>query len=290
MNRQSKPLKEWRSLPLTYSERSKSKLETIAIINQKGGVGKSTTAAAVGAGLILKGYRVLFIDLDAQGNISHTLRANPNSSGIMAMLQEPEIVEQAIEELPTAAITGNKERKGAAAVYGIIASSNRLAAADTLLDSVGKEYRLKEALELIAPLYDYCIIDTPPALGILTVNALTAATAAIVPAQADIYSLQGIAQLSNTVNTIKKYCNPELAILGIVLTRYNGRAIISRELAELISSTAAKLNTKAYSTKIRECTAIKESQAVRECIYTYAPKSNAAADYTALLSEIITEV
>ena len=265
-------------------------MKAIAVINQKGGVGKSTTAAAVGAGLILKGYRVLFIDLDAQGNISHTLRANPNSSGIMATLQEPEIVEQAIEELPTAAITGNTERKGAAAVYGIIASSNRLAAADTLLDSVGKEYRLKEALELIAPLYDYCIIDTPPALGILTVNALTAATAAIVPAQADIYSLQGIAQLSNTVNTIKKYCNPELAILGIVLTRYNGRAIISRELAELISSTAAKLNTKAYSTKIRECTAIKESQAVRECIYTYAPKSNAAADYSALLSEIITEI
>ena len=265
-------------------------MKAIAVINQKGGVGKSTTAAAVGAGLILKGYRVLFIDLDAQGNISHTLRATPNSSGIMAMLQEPEIVRQTIEELPTAAITGSKERKGAAAVYGVIASSNKLAAADTLLDSVGKEYRLKEALELIEPLYDYAIIDTPPALGILTVNALTAATAAIVPAQADIYSLQGIAQLSNTVNTIKKYCNPELEILGIVLTRYNSRAIISRELAELISSTAAKLNTKAYSTKIRECTAIKESQAVRECIYTYAPKSNAAADYSALLSEIITEV
>ena len=253
-------------------------MKIIAVINQKGGVGKSTTAAAVGAGLILKGYRVLFIDLDAQGNISHTLRATPNSSGIMAMLQEPEIARQTIEELPTAAITGNRERKGAAAVYGIIASSNKLAAADTLLDSVGKEYRLKEALELIEPLYDYVIIDTPPALGILTVNALTAATAA------------GIAQLSNTVNTIKKYCNPELAILGIVLTRYNSRAIISRELAELISSTAAKLNTKAYSTKIRECTAIKESQAVRECIYTYAPKSNAAADYSALLSEIITEI
>ena len=265
-------------------------MQTIAIINQKGGVGKSTTAAAIGAGLILKGYKVLFIDLDAQGNISHTLRATPNSSGIMAMLQEPEIVRQTIEELPTAAITGSKERKGAAAVYGIIASSNKLSAADTLLDSVGKEYRLKEALELIEPLYDYCIIDTPPALGILTVNALTAATAAIVPAQADIYSLQGISQLSNTVNTIKKYCSPGLAILGIVLTRYNSRAIISRELAELMSSTAAKLNTKAYSTKIRECTAIKESQAVRECIYTYAPKSNAAADYSALLSEIITEI
>lgn len=265
-------------------------MKTIAIINQKGGVGKSTTAAAVGAGLILKGYRVLFIDLDAQGNISHTLRATPNSSGIMEMLQEPEIIRQAIEELPTAAITGDRERKGAAATYGIIASSNKLAAADTLLEGVGKEYRLKEALELIEPLYDYVIIDTPPALGILTVNALTAATAAIVPAQADIYSLQGISQLSGTITTVKRYCNPTLEILGIVLTRYSGRAIISRELAELISSTAAKLNTKAYSTKIRECTAIKEAQAVRESIYTYAPRSNAAADYTALLNEIKLEV
>ena len=99
-------------MPLIYSERSKNRVKAIAVINQKGGVGKSTTAAAVGAGLILKGYRVLFIDLDAQGNISHTLRATPNSSGIMAMLQEPEIVRQTIEELPTAAITGSKERKG----------------------------------------------------------------------------------------------------------------------------------------------------------------------------------
>ena len=265
-------------------------MKTIAVINQKGGVGKSTTAAAIGAGLILKGYRVLFIDLDAQGNISHTLRATKSSSDIMSMLQEPEQIKQAIEELPTAAITGKKERKGAAPNYGLIASSNKLAAADTLLDTVGKEYKLKEALEYIEPLYDYVIIDTPPALGILTVNALTAAQAAIVPAQADIYSLQGISQLDGTITTIKKYCNPELVILGIVLTRYNARAIISRELADLIGATAEKLHTKAYTTKIRECIAIKEAQAVKECIYTYAPRSNAAADYTALLDEITAEV
>lgn len=264
-------------------------MQTISIINQKGGVGKSTTAAAIGTGLILKGYRVLFIDLDAQGNITHTLRAKPDS-GVMAALQEPDTIEQAIQRLPTAAIMHDKERIGAAASYDVIASSPRLSAADTIIDGVGKEYKLKESLELIKPLYDYCIIDTPPALGILTVNALTAATAAIIPAQADIYSLQGISQLSSTIETVKKYCNPELEILGIVLTRYNGRAIISRELAELISSTAEKLNTKAYSTTIRECTAIKESQAVRESIYTYAPRSNAAADYTALLKEILLEV
>lgn len=265
-------------------------MKTIAVINQKGGVGKSTTAAAIGTWLILKSYRVLFIDLDAQGNISYTLRATQQTCDIMSMLQEPELISQTIEKLPTAAITGKREYKKSADTYSIIASSNKLSAADSLLNTVGKEYRLKESLGHIEPLYDYVIVDTPPALSILTVNALTAAQAAIVPAQADIYSLQGISHLHNTIATIKKYCNPQLEILGIVLTRYNGRTIISKELAELISSTAKKLQTKAYTTKIRECTAIKEAQAVKECIYTYSPKSNAASDYMALLNEITMEV
>ena len=259
---------------------------TIAIINQKGGVGKSTTAAAIGTGFILIGKRVLFVDLDAQGNISHTLRADIGNSGIMAALDEPENVAAAIQELPTAAITGNRERKGAAATYSIIASSPKLSAADTIIDGVGKEYRLKEALELCSGKYDYCIIDTPPALGILTVNALTAATDIIIPAQADIYSLQGIAQLNSTITTVRKYCNPQLEIIGILLTRYNSRAIITKELTRMISHTAAQLDTGVCGVFIRECTAIKEAQAVRESIYTYAPKSNAAADYKALLHEI----
>lgn len=265
-------------------------MRKIAVINQKGGVGKSTTAAAIGSGLILNGYRVLFIDLDAQGNMSNTLRADQSDSHIIEMLQDPSIVDQAIEGLPTKEITGGKQRVKAAEIYGVIPSSGKLAAADTILDSVGKEYRLKEALENIEPLYDYVIIDTPPALGILTVNALTAADYVIIPSQADVYSLQGISQLSGTINTIKKYCNPNLEILGIVLTRYNARTIINRELATVISSTAGKLKAKLYITPIRECTAIREAQAVKECIYTYSPKSNATADYYSLLNEITKDI
>lgn len=247
---------------------------SIAVINQKGGVGKSTTALAIGAGLILKGYRVLFIDLDAQGNLSYTLRASTQGYNAMGVLQRPETATEEIQ----------RTEQG-----DIIASSPALAGADTVITETGKEYRLKEALEHCSGNYDYCVIDTPPALGILTVNALTACNGVIIPAQADVYSLQGISQLNGTLQTVKKYCNPELEIMGIVLTRYNARSIISREVAEMIEETALQLNTKVYTTKIRECTALKEAQAVQRNIFSYAPRSNATADYKALVAEITLE-
>ena len=248
-------------------------MDVLAVINQKGGVGKSTTALAVGAGLTLKGYRVLYIDLDAQGNLSYTLGAATSGLTAMDLLQG---------ESPQATI--QKTEQG-----DIVASSPSLAGADTIITATGKEYRLREALEPLSGLYGYCIIDTPPALGILTVNALTACTGAIIPAQADIYSLQGISQLHTTIETVKRYCNPALTIKGIVLTRYNARAVISREVADMIEQTAGQLRAKLYNAKIRECTAIKEAQATQQSIYSYAPKSNAAADYTTLVNEILDE-
>lgn len=248
-------------------------MEIIAVINQKGGVGKSTTAHAIGAGLTLKGHRVLYIDLDAQGNLSYTLGANTGGLTAMELLQGRN-TQAAIQRT---------------AQGDIIASSPSLAGADTIITATGKEYRLREALEPLKKNYDYCIIDTPPALGILTINALTACNGAIIPAQADIYSLQGISQLHSTIETVKRYCNPALSIKGIVLTRYNSRAIISREVADMIEQTAGQLQTKLYKAKIRECTAIKEAQATQQSIYSYAPRSNATTDYTALIDEILGE-
>lgn len=245
-------------------------MEIIAVINQKGGVGKSTTAAAIGAGLILRGRKVLFIDLDAQGNLSYSIAADIRGYNALGVLQRPETAAKEIQHT---------------AQGDIIASTPELAAADTILTATGKEYRLREALTGIKG-YDYVIIDTPPALGILTVNALTAADGAIIPAQADIYSIQGINALYGTVQTVKRYCNPELKILGIVLTRYNSRTIISREVADTIGQTAKQLDTLLYRARIRECTAVKEAQAVRQSIFDYAPNSNAAADYSALIDEI----
>ena len=246
--------------------------KAIAVINQKGGVGKSTTALAIGAGLSLKGYSVLFIDLDAQGNLSYTLGADTKGYNAMGVLERPETAKEEIQHTPQG---------------DIIASSPKLAGADKLLDETGKEYRLKEALESLQGAYDYIIVDTPPALGILTINALTACTGAIIPAQADIYSLQGIAQLNSTIETVKKYCNPSLSIMGIVITRFNGRSIIRREVAEMLEHTADQLHTKLFSSKIRECTALVEAQATKQNIYSYAPRSNATADYKALVDEII---
>ncbi|NCB75203.1 MAG: ParA family protein [Clostridia bacterium] len=246
----------------------------IAVINQKGGVGKSTTAHAIGAGLSLKGYKVLFIDLDAQGNLSYTAGAQAGGLSALDVLQLQATAKEAIQSTEQG---------------DIIASSPGLSGADTTITSTGKEYRLREAIAPLNGLYDYIVIDTPPALGILAINALTACTDAIIPAQADIYSLQGISQLHSTIETVKRYCNPSLNIKGIVLTRFNSRAIISREAADMIEQTAEQLHTKLYQSKIRECTAIKEAQATRKSIYDYAPQSNAAADYSALVDEIIKE-
>lgn len=249
-------------------------MKTLAIINQKGGVGKSTTALAIGAGLILKGYRVLSIDLDAQGNLSYTMRATTQDYNILRVLQNPKAIKEEVQHTEQG---------------DIIAGSPFLSGADTLITQTGKEYRLKEALETIAGEYDYCIVDTPPALGILTINALTACTGVIIPSQADIYSLQGIAQLNNTIEAVRKYCNPSLTIKGIVLTRFNGRSIIRKEVAEMLEQTAEQFQTKLYNSRIRECTALVEAQATRQSIYNYSPKSNATADYKALVNEILGE-
>lgn len=249
-------------------------MNIITIINQKGGVGKSTTAAALGAGLVRGNARVLYIDLDPQGNLTYSLGADaaglPGKTALDVLMKAATIEEAALN------VDGAQ----------LVPSTPALAGTDMTLTATGKEYRLKEALAALGDKYDYCIIDTPPALGILTVNALTAASGAVIPAQADIFSLQGIAQLYCTVDAVKQYTNPALEILGILLTRWNGRAIISRDIMELLEETAEKLHTRLFSTKIRECIAIKEAQAQRENIYDYAPKSNAAEDYFAFVEEI----
>jgi len=251
--------------------------DIIAVINQKGGVGKSTTVLSLGKALAVKGFKVLFIDLDAQHNLSYTMKIKDTSTLDITSL---ELLIGKVKAIN--AIQHTKQGD-------IIASSPSLALADSIIIETGKEYRLKKALAEIQSNYDYILIDTPPALGILTVNALTACTGVIIPAQADIYSLQGISQLYKTISAVKEYCNPALQVMGILLTRYNPRTIISRDVADMIENTAMQFQTKLYKTKIRECTAIKESQIKQTDIFDYAQNSNAAIDYTSLANEIIKE-
>jgi chromosome partitioning protein len=246
--------------------------EAFAIINQKGGVGKSTTAHALGSGLSMKGYRVLFIDLDAQANLTHTLAINPSGPISMDVLMREATAQEAL-------IHADK--------WDCIPAAPSLAGADMTLNVTGKEYRLREAIEPICERYDYIVIDTPPALGILTINALTACTGAIIPAQADIYSLQGIGHLYGTIETVKKYCNSNLNIMGILMTRYNPRSILTRDITDLIQQTARELNTIVYKTTIREAIAIKEAQAQQRNIFDYAPKGKATDDYRLFVEEVL---
>ena len=243
-------------------------MEVIAIVNRKGGVGKTATAQALGAGLIRKGCSVLYIDLDSQTNLTYGLGADPARLNSMDVLTGEATAQEAIQHT----------QQGDA-----IAGSEALAGADAAIVGTGKEYRLKEALEGLQ--YDYCIIDTPAALGTLTVNALTAADSVIIPVQAEVYSLQGIGQLNKAIEAVKKYCNNSLRIRGILLTRYNGRAILSRDMQSNLEAAAEKLSTRLYGTPIRECVSIKEAQAQQQDIFSYAPRSNAAKDYAAFIAE-----
>lgn len=247
-------------------------MKIISIVNQKGGVGKSTTAAALVTGLKRKGKKVLAIDLDAQGNLSNTFIADmekPTSFGVLL-----------------------RENKAKAAIQqteqgDIIPSSKNMIAADMVLVDTGKEYLLKEAIEPIKKNYDYIVIDTPPVLGILTINALTASDAIIIPIQADLYSLQGIGLIIDTIKQVKKYTNPKLKIEGILLTRFTTRNTLSKEVLELTAEIAEKLNTKLFTSTIREAVSIKEAQFKRQDIYSYAPKSKVAEDYSSLVDELL---
>lgn len=247
-------------------------METIAITNQKGGIGKTSTAAAIAEGLRLSGYKVLIVDLDPQGNLTYSSRAENDKTAL-------DLLAGSCPAADTITTAG---------ACDIIPSEPRLSAAGygEILTGTGSESILAKALEGIRAKYDFCIIDTPPALGILTVNALMAADGVIIPTVCDGYSLQGIGQLSRTIEAVREK-NSRLRIYGIVLTRYNKRTAITRKLSNMIEGTALTVGTKVYKTHIRECVAVKEAQVIRKSLYDYAPKSNAAADYRELVNEIL---
>lgn len=247
--------------------------EIVTITNQKGGVAKSTTAEALSAGLFLKGFKVLLIDLDPQGSVTLTADADYNKPTIYDLL--------------TGKVDAHVAVQQSTQQVDIITAGQELSHLEMILIETGKEYRLKKKIEPLKKLYDYIIIDTPPTLGLITTNALTASNSLIIPTQADSYSLQGIGQLCNTIEIVKEYTNPNLVIKGILLTRHNNRNILSRDMAEMTEATAEQLNTFLYSSVIREAIAIKEAQASKKSIFAYAPKSNVACDYLSFVNEFI---
>lgn len=250
-------------------------MQTITLSNQKGGVAKTTTAHILAAGLHNRNYKILIVDLDPQCNLSY-------SCGIDMMKVEHTLYDvfkgNAISK---EAITSVKQG------FDIVSGGLTLAGADMDFTQTGREYMLREALREVSDDYDYCIIDTPPTLGILTVNALTASQTIIIPMTADIYAIQGLSQLQGLIKNVRKYCNSELDIAGLLLTRYSDRTVISRDLKQYIEEAAERLETKLFQSTIREAVAVRESQLIVSDIFTESPKSKVAKDYNDFIDEFL---
>lgn len=244
----------------------------ITIANQKGGVAKTTTATAIANGLHRRGYKTLLVDTDPQGNASDTYGATED---------KPTIYSVFTGETDTAAAIQTTDQGD------IIPGDLRMSAADMQFTRQGREYILRKALQPVQARYDFIVIDTPPALGIITINALTAAGGVIIPMLADRYSLQGINQLSDTIATVREYSNPALKVDGILLTRYNNRTVLSRDIRETIEELASAWHTVVFRTTIRQSISLQESQTQQQSIYEYAPHSTTGEDYTAFLEELI---
>lgn len=234
----------------------------VTIANQKGGVCKTSTAVSLASELQKHGYNALLVDTDPQGNLSFAAHARKGPT---------------IKQVMAGEIAAAKAVQETQEGLMIIPSDHQSALQKSNRD------QLKKALEPIRGSFDIVIIDTPPTLSGITVNALVAADRIIIPATPSILSLQGIKQLYQTIITV----NPGVKVSGILLTKYSDRSIINRQLKETAAAMAAEIGTKVYKTHIRQTVAMEESFAMRTPIRNYAPKSTAAEDYAAFAEEFI---
>ena len=248
----------------------------ITVSNQKGGVGKTTTSAAIASGISLAGKRVLGIDLDPQGNLGFCLGAGmDNQYTVLDVLKGTVPVQKALF----------KSDYGDLLVSDITLSSSGLESLPTR-----REYILRDAIWPVLNQYDYIIIDTPPALNLLTVNAYSVSNFLIIPMASDILSLVGLAQLKETIDTVRDTFNPGLNVLGVLLTRFNPRTLLSRDVLEMAEQLAGQIHSRVFDTKIRSGVAVAEAPAHGESIFSYNPRSSAVKDYQAFLEEIAPEI
>jgi chromosome partitioning protein len=246
----------------------------ICIANQKGGVGKTTTSVNLSSALAARGKRVLLLDLDPQGNASSGLGLKKYE------YQDANIYHVLIGER---SLTEVIRTTGSPLLQVAPANPDLVGAEIELVDTPKREFRLKDALQPLLPQYDYVLIDCPPSLGLLTLNALAAANTFIVPLQCEYYALEGLSQLLNTAGLVKKSINPELRIEGIVLTMFDTRNNLSHQVVQEIQT---HFGDKVFKAVIPRNVRLSEAPSHGQAIIDYDPKSIGAIKYTELASEL----
>jgi chromosome partitioning protein len=247
--------------------------QTIACANQKGGVGKTTTVVNLAAYLALAGDRVLVVDLDPQGNATSGL-------GIDRSTTDRSVYDAVVEDAPLDDLVLPTAIDG----LSMVPSSISLAGAEVELAPLAqRERRLSQLLAPTVPGYDYVLLDCPPSLGLLTVNALTAADSVLVPIQCEYYALEGLSQLIATINLVRDHLNPDLAIKGVVLTMYDGRTNLSSEVA---AEVRRHLGGAVFDAVIPRSVRLAEAPSYGRPIVAHDPASRGALAYRALADEL----
>jgi len=241
----------------------------ISLLNHKGGVGKTTSAINIGAGLVELGQKVLLIDLDPQANLTLSLGIPRQKVSIYESIRgESELV-------PYTAKEG----------MDVITSSLDLSGAEMeLINEAGREYILQELFQPVLEEYDYIIIDCPPSLGLLTLNALTTSDYVMIPLQTEFLALQGLTKIKQVIDKVRFRLNKKLQIGGVIATMYDARKVLNRDVVATIQK---YFGEKVFKTLIRDNVTLAEAPAQRKDIFAYSKSSNGAKDYLALCKEIM---
>jgi chromosome partitioning protein len=241
----------------------------ISLLNHKGGVGKTTSTINIGAALVELGKKVLLIDLDPQANLTLSLGIPRQRISIYEALRGE----------------GELEPYTAKPGLDVITSSLDLSGAEMeLINEAGREYLLRELFTPLADQYDYILIDCPPSLGLLTLNALTSSTFVLIPLQTEFLALQGLAKIKQVIDKVRFRLNKDLQIGGVIATMYDNRRVLNRDVVETIHK---YFEDKVFKTYIRDNVALAEAPAQRKDIFDYNPKSSGAEDYLNLSKELI---